>query len=220
MSSRKSKKEDPLKKLFDFLEAGDLAAAREELKRGFEEAQAEGQKELQALYLSFEGLLSKASNNAKEAWRFYEKAEKFMPEDPALTILVAKLLVEVFSESDSALKKMKKVLEKEGENPFYFHHATIVQGLAYLKKGDKKQAVECLARSVKNDFRGLSGVEQIDFTLFEALIRKKVGLSEAYVYAEKALQLAQEKKQKNYIDKLQALLKIWKSVLPQPLQFH
>ncbi len=220
MSSRKPKKEDPLKKLFDFLEAGDLAAAREEMKKGFEEAQAQGQKELQALYLSFEGLLSKASNNAKEAWRFYEKAEKFLPENPALTILIAKLLVEVFSESDSALKKMKKVLEKESDNPLYFHHASIVQGLAYLKKGDKKQAIEYLVKSMKDDFQGLTGVEQIDFTLFEALIRKKVGLSEAYVYAEKALQLAQLKKQKNYIEKLEALLRVWKSVLPQPLQFH
>ncbi len=220
MSSRKQKKDEPLKKLFDFLEAGDLSSAREELKKGFEEAQAQGNKEQQALYLSFEGLLSHASKNTKEAWRFYEKAEKFLPENPALNILLARLLVEVFSESDSALKKTNKVLEKEGSNPFYFHHATIVQGLAYLKKGDKKQAVECLAKAMQDHFQGLEGVEQIDFTLFEALIRKKVGLTECYTYAEEALAFAHVKKQKNYIDKLEALLRVWKAVLPQPLQFH
>ena len=61
-----------------------------------------------ALYHSVMGVLFKVQGEFKTAWKHYERAEKLLPDDPAMKIISARLLIEQFAEYDQAIKKAKK----------------------------------------------------------------------------------------------------------------
>src|SRR3989338_3146393 len=104
------------------------------------------------LYHSALGVLHKIKKNFKEAWRQYERAEKLMPNDPALKIIVARLLIDQFAEYDQAIKRAKKVLKILPNNPVFCHQGYVTMGLAFCKMKDKKKAVEALEKSIGKDF--------------------------------------------------------------------
>ncbi|MFA4875135.1 MAG: hypothetical protein WC956_06750 [bacterium] len=152
-----------------------------------------------ALYHSVMGVLFKVQGEYKNAWKHYERAEKLLPQDPALKIISARLLIEQFSEYDQAIKKAKKVLEIIPGNPVFAHQAYTTMGLAYFKKGDRKKAIAMLVSSMGDDFRGFISAKNIDFALAEMLLRREIGLTECRVFLVKANAFADGTSEEAYI---------------------
>lgn len=159
-----------------------------------------------ALYHSTLGVLFKMKGEFKNAWRHYERAEKFLPDDPALKIISARLLIDQFSEYSQAIKKAKQVLKIIPGNPVFVHQAHITMGLAYTKKGDKKGAEESLEKSMAMGFDNFITVANIDFHLVEALLKKTWAEGRCKAFLEKALALARTKKELEWINFLKKML--------------
>ncbi len=179
-----------LYRAFDCMSAKDWGLAEQELQAGLVEAQEEGNAVLTALFYSSLGVLAKLQKDFHRAWKFYDKAEQLLPEDPALKLISARLLMEVFGQYDAAIRRCKKVLEISRSDPPFLHQAYALLGLALLKTGQRFQAAECLQKSMEDDFAGLLSAGNIDLKLLEALIRKKTALEVCRAYLEKALQFS------------------------------
>ncbi len=152
-----------------------------------------------ALYHSVLGVLFKVQGEFKTAWQHYQRAEKLLPDDPALKIISARLLIEQFSEYDQAIKKSKKVLELIPGNPVFEHQAKTTMGLAYLKKGDRRKAVAMLIESMGERFRGFISAKNIDFVLAEALIRRGAGLAECRAFLAAARAFAEGTSEESFV---------------------
>ena len=159
-----------------------------------------------ALYHSALGVLYKMQGNYKESWRHYSRAEKLLPNDPALKIIVARLMIEQFAEYDSAIKRAKKVLELLPGNPVFTHQAYITMGLAYVKKSNKKKAIESLKSAMGKDFEGFVSAKNIDLHLTEALLRKHWGEKECFQFLERALEFAKGRKEAEFVDVFQKIV--------------
>ena len=174
------------------MSARNFDAAEAELNAGAAESAEAQDKVMEALFYSTLGVLYKLKKDFKTAWRFYDKAEKILPEDPALKLISARLLVEVFGQLDTAIKKAEKVLKIAKYDRPFVHQAYATLGLAYLKKGDKKRALECLNEAMAENFEGIISAGNIDLKLLEALARKNLGREESRNYLEKALAFAKK----------------------------
>jgi tetratricopeptide (TPR) repeat protein len=159
-----------------------------------------------ALYHSVLGVLYKIQGEYKTAWRHYERAEKLMPEDPALKIISARLLIDQFAEYHQAIKRAKKVLDVAGKNPVFAHQAYTTMGLAYCKKGDKKKALEMLKCSLVDDFESFISAKNIDFELVEAVLRRGWGEDLCRLYLEKALAFANRTQEIQHIRMFQKMI--------------
>ncbi len=184
-----------------------MDAAQAELLQGIEEANQSKNLVLEALFYSTLGMLCRLKSDFKTAWRHYEKAEKLLPDDPSLKLISARLLIEVFSQCDTAIRKAEKALKLADKNFPIQHHAYTTLGLAYLKKGNRKKTLECLSNAVGNHFAGLISAANIDFRLLEALVLKKAGLPECRQYLEEALNFSLDTKESVQSQKIEKLLK-------------
>lgn len=152
------------------------------------------------------GVLHKIKKNFKEAWRQYERAEKLMPNDPALKIIVARLLIDQFAQYDQAIQRSKKVLKILPSNPVFCHQAYVTMGLAYVKQRNKKKAVEALEKSVGKNFEGFVTAKNIDFSLAEMLLRNGWGVENCRGFVEKGLAFAKSRNEKEFADAFQKML--------------
>lgn len=159
-----------------------------------------------ALYHSALGVLCKLKKDFKTAWRHYERAEKLLPEDPALKIIVARLLIEQFKEYGPAIRRASKVLKIIPGNPVFVHQAYITLGLAYCRKGEKKKGIEALEKSWGKDFEGFITAKNIDFQLVEALVKKNWGMEVCRSFVAKALAFAQSRKEQTFADAFEKML--------------
>ncbi len=159
-----------------------------------------------ALYHSVLGVLFKLQGEYKTAWKHYQRAEKLLPDDPALKIISARLLIEQFAEYDQAVRKARKVLEIIPGNPVFAHQAHTTIGLALLKKGDRRKAVEQFVLSWGDDFKGFVSGKNIDFTLLEMLVRRGVGLAECRQFLVKARAFSEETGEEPYIKLMERML--------------
>lgn len=187
------------KKALDLLSAKNYDAAESEIKGAIEEAHEGGDVLSEGLLYSTLGLLFKLKADYKAAWKHYEKAEKLLPEDPAIKLISARLLVEVFGQHDTAILKAQKVLKNTPKDGAYAHQAHATLGLAYLKKGDKKKAQAELLSAMAHDFENVGSAANIDFKLLEALMRKGLAREDCYAYLKKALAYAQKKGETKYV---------------------
>jgi len=186
--------QDPhLLRALELMSAQDLDAAEAELNTGLAEAKDDAV--LSALFYSTLGVLSKIRKDFRQAWRYYEKAEQLLPEDPSLKLISAQLLMEVFGQYDTTIRRCEKVLTLAPHDPIFYHQAYITIGLAQLKRGERHESVRCLVEAMRDNFEGLGSAGMIDLKLLEALLRKKLGLEEGRQYLEAALNLAQETKE-------------------------
>lgn len=160
----------------------------------------------QAVLYSAKGILEKFRGDFKAAWRAYEKAEKLLPGDPSLKVISARLLIDEFAQHETAIKKLKKVLKLTEGVPSFQHHAYTLMGLAYLKKGEKKKAAEMLEKSMAGGFEGMASAENVDFSLVEACLRRNFEREKCQEFAEKALRLAEEKKDQKIMFLIHQLL--------------
>lgn len=159
-----------------------------------------------ALYHSALGVLFKLKTDFKTAWKHYERAEKLLPDDPALKIISARLQIEHFSQHDQAIKRAKKVLKIVPKNPVFVHQAFITMGIAYARKRDEKKAVEMLKQSIVNNFEGFITSKNIDFHLVEMLLRNAWGIEDCRLFLTKACDFAKAKKEKDFEKLFQKML--------------
>jgi len=196
---------EKLLKSFELLKKRQFQEAELLLQQGFSEAEKAGDKILMALFCSGMGVLFKLQKEFRKAWKQYEKAEKLLPDDASLKIISSRLLVDYFGQYDIVIKKMNKVLElSDSFSPFKYQAHTII-GLAYLRKGSKKEAVESLKKSMLYLNESLDSVANVDFELVEGLSRKKIEPEICLEFLEKARNLAQlfkEEPMKKFIQKL------------------
>ena len=168
----------------------DYAAAESLLKKMLEAPGGETPAR-QALIHSTLGILYKVRGEVKEAWRHYERAEKFLPDDPSLKIIVAKFLIDQFAQYDAALKRMKKVLRIARGVPSFEHQARAISAIAYLRKGERGQAKKMLEAA--SDFEGLATAENINLDLIEALLARNFEPGLCRRYLEKGMELARQR---------------------------
>lgn len=163
----------------------------------------------EALLYSTLGILHRSNKKAKEAWRAYQQAEKLMPDDPALKIVIAHFLIDEFAQYGTAIKKAKQVLKLADKLPSFEHQARSTIGLAYLKKGDKKKAIQALQLILEIGFETMVSAANIDFSLVEALMHRNLAGELCQNYFTKALALAKAKKEGKvlaFIEKLKESL--------------
>jgi len=194
MDSKIQSKE--LYKAFEWMRKKKLEEAEKCLQKGLEEAKAVKDLVLEGLYYSAYGVLYKIKKDFRQAWKYYERAEKLIPDDPALKIISSQLLIDYFGQYDTAIRKMEKVIKQVGKDVIFLHQAYTIQGLGYLKKGDKKKALEALKKSIGDDFKGLQTVANIDFRLMQEMAKKKTALDTCRLFLEKALAFAKGTKEK------------------------
>lgn len=183
----------------------DYPAAEKLLQEGLKKVEEEKNGTHRALFYSSLGVLAKVRGDFKEAWRCYEKAEKLMPDDPSLKIIAAKLLMDQFSQYDMAIKKLKQVLKLASGSGTFMHQAHAVMSVAYLKKGDKKKAVEMLDLAMERDFSNVTSAHHLNFEVIEAFLSRNLEVERCRHYVQKALDLAKargEQKPARFLTKL------------------
>lgn len=152
------------------------------------------------------GVLYKLKGEMKTAWKHYERAEKLIPADPALKIIMSRLLIEQFAEYDQALRRAKKVLALIPENPVFAHQAYVTMGLAYLGKGNKTKASEMLEKSMEGEFNGFVTTNNIDFNLVEMLLRRGWAYAESKSFLEKAHAFAKKQREETWVALIEKML--------------
>jgi tetratricopeptide (TPR) repeat protein len=167
-----------------------------------------------ALYHSVLGVLFKVQGEYKTAWKHYERAEKLLPNDPALKIISARLLIDQFAEYGQAIKRAKKVLDLIPGNPVFAHQAYTTIGLACVRKGDRKKAVEMLGASMGEDFKGFVSAKNIDFELVESLLKRGVGVPACRLFLVKAKAFAEATQEPPYIKLLDRMLAAFEQDFP------
>lgn len=195
-----------LLKAFESMKKNDLDGAENILNQGLEDAESKRDLILCGLHYSGLGILYKLKKDFRKAWKFYEKAERLIPEDPALKIISARLLVDYFGQYDTVIQKMEKLKLMIGGYTPFMHEALTIQGMAYLKKGDKKKAATCLEESMSQGFKGIESATNIDFQLVENCIRKKLEIPTCKKFLADALQVATIKKEAKVQKNIKALL--------------
>lgn len=189
---------------FSKMKAKDFGAAENILRQGLQASEKNPSE--QALFYSSLGVLFKMKGDYKEAWRLYEKAEKLLPTDPSLKLITAKLLIDHFSQYDLAIKKLKEVLKIAKGSASYEHQAHATLAMAYLKKGDKKKAVEMLDLSMGPDFDKITSSYNLNFEVIGTFVARSFEMERCRDYVEKSLTLAKLRKEDRNIQFLTKLL--------------
>ena len=195
-----------LQKAFIDLQKKNWEGAEENLKKLLEDANQKQDVLLQSTAYSCLGLLAQLKKQWKESWRYYEKAEKLDPQNSYYKLLVARLLLRLFGQNDTAIKKCEKIIMQENIAPALRHQAYITIGSAYLKKSDRKRAAKSLLQSIGDHFAGIEKMSDLDMSLLEALLRKNTGAEECKYFLEEAKMLALNLKDLKAADQLTKLL--------------
>ncbi len=198
-----------LLKAFRLMKEKKIDDAEVLLKEGLKESELESNDLLTGIYNSGLGVLYKLKKDFRKAWKFYEKAERLIPGDPSLKIISARLLVNYFGQYDTAIKKMEQVKEMVGTNLPFLHEVLTIEGLAYLKKGDKKKAVECLTQSMGQNFKDLQTAANLDFALIEALLQKGVEPDQCRDFLQKAAQFSKKNREPHFEKVIQKILSLF-----------
>ena len=184
----------------------DYSSAENLLQTGLKKAEQDKDTTQSALFYSTLGVLSKMKGEFKDAWRYYEKAEKLLPDDPSLKIIMAKLLIDRFAQYDTAIKKLKDVLKIAKGCGSFEHQAHATMAMAYLKKGEKKKAVAMLDQAMVDDFENVTSAENLNFEVIEAFIARNFEIERCRKYIEKALDLARQRRETRPVQFLTKLL--------------
>lgn len=196
---------------FQKMKEKDYATAQSLLEEGLQKAESEKDNAQTALFYSTLGVLAKIKGEDKEAWRHYEKAEKLLPDDPSLKIIMAKLLIDKFAQYDNALKKLKQVLKVAKGSGSFEHQAHATMAIAYLKKGEKKKALEMLDHAMVDDFRNVSSAANLNFEVIEAFLARNFEMERCRRYVEKALDLARTRRETKPLQFLTKLIEIFEA---------
>jgi tetratricopeptide (TPR) repeat protein len=160
------------------------------------------------LFHSAYGVLEKTRGQFKDALRHYERAEKLIPDDPAIKLITARLLLDVYKEAGQTIRKCNKVLKLLPDNPVVVHHAKTLQGLAHAQKGSKRQAIAMLEESMAGDFDGFLTCDNIDFTLVEVCARKGWAIPQCRTFLDKALAFAKAHQEDQWVETVSKIVAV------------
>ena len=183
---------------FQLMKRQDFAGAENRILAGLKKANKQKDTTLEGLYFSALGILYKLKKDFKKSYKFYQQAERLLPDDNSVKIITAILLIEEFDQFDLAIRKLERVIENEQQDAAMLHHAKAVQGIAYFKKGNKTKAKENFEFLLVQDFKNLRSVSNVDFKLVQLFLTKSFEKSLCSSYLNKALQLAQFTHEKVY----------------------
>lgn len=192
----------------------DFVGAEALLREGLGKAELEGNNLQQGLFCSTFGVLYKMKGEMREAWRYYDRAEKLIPDDPSLKIIIASFLIDQFGQYDTAIKKAQAVLKLAKGSPSFEHQGHALLAIAYLKKGEKKKATEMLKKAMADDFEKIISAENINFEVVAAFLSRQLEPDLCREYIEKALVLAKGRKEEKPIQFLTKLLQSFEVTLP------
>lgn len=192
---------------FRLIKENKFSDAEKKIQEGIKVAAGRQDKQSEALYLSAMGVLYKVQKDYKKSYKFYQQAEKLLPEDPALKIIMATLLIEEFAQYDSALRKLDNIVDEKGQDPAIWHHAKALSGLANFLMGKKEQAKKILAEINATDFFVLRSATNLNFKLVELLVAKSFAREECLTFLRKAKDLAVQARELPYQEAIQNLLK-------------
>lgn len=196
-----------IQRAFELMKEKNYEEAEKLLQSGLRESEQGEKKSEQALFHSVLGILFKLKEDFQNAWRHYEKAEKLLPDDPALKIITAKCLIDQFAQFDTAIKKLKKVLKLTKGVPSFEHQANALLAIAYLKKGDRKEAIDKMVESMRDDFQSMITADNINLDVVAAFAARNFELDLCRQYLEKGLTLAHQRSEKKSIQLFERLLK-------------
>lgn len=197
----------PLLKAFGLMHKKKLKEAETILAYGLKEAEVLHDELLMGLYNSAYGVLYKLKKEFRKAWKYYEQAERLIPDDPALKIISARLLVDYFGQYDTVIRKMDKLMAMANGDFVLLHQAHTIQGLAHLRSGNKKKAVASLEKAMGKNFEGLQTATNLDFKLVHEMIKKKVNLPLCRHYLESARKFAKKMRESAHEKLIARLLK-------------
>jgi len=203
-----------IKNAFRLMTTKDYDSAEEELKKGYAEAVDIEDDDLLGLFFSAFGVLYKLRGDFKKSYKFYQQAEKLLPENHSLKIITSILLIEQFKQYDTAVRKLEKILQSGITDPAIKHHVLLKMALGYFKMSEKDKAKACFENVIASDFNELRSALNIDFKTVEAFVEKEYALDRCEKFLNKALKLAKSKKEANYIKMIEALLKGLKKLPP------
>lgn len=163
------------------------------LEKGLEDGTTSDEE--QAVLYSMLGMILKKQGDMEKAWKAYQQAERSIPDDPVLKIIVGRFLADDLDRLDDAIKKGKEILKTAKDIPSFTHQAYCLMGLAYLKKGDKRKAGDMLDKAMRDHFKGIASADNVDFKLVEALLARSLEVEKCRQYIEDAHALAQERKE-------------------------
>lgn len=199
---------------FRLMKSGDLEGAKTRIEAGLEKARSQNDAASEGLYLSAEGLLHKLRQDYKESYKCYQQAEKLLPDDSSLKIITAALLIDEFKQYDTALRKLKKVLETAPFDPAAWHHARALTGIAHLASGKKAEAKSDMEAILARDFSELRSAANVNFKLTEFFVAKDFEPKLSLVFLEKALALAQARHEAVYVKIVTEMIARLKKLLP------
>lgn len=176
------------------------------IQSGLDQSAKTKDAQAQALYLSAMGVLFKVQGDYKQSYKFYQKAEKLLPDDPALKIISATLLIEEFGQHDTALKKLEKIIASTETDAAILHHAQVLVGLALAQMGKMDAAQKKLRDINAQDFLVLRSATNLNFKLVEFLVKKKQAKDACITFLNKARELAIQKRELPYQGAIQSLL--------------
>lgn len=184
---------------FRLMKEKNFEGAKIKIEEGIRKAQQNQNVVSEGLYLSAMGVLFKLKKDHKESYKYYQLAERLLPEDHSLKIISSTLLIHEFHQFDTAIRKLKKVLESANVDPVILHQAKALIAMAYFATAKKSLAKEILATMVIEDFSKLRSATHVNYKLPEYFILKNFELDACLAYLRKALALAKDKHEDNYI---------------------
>lgn len=202
--------EDPeLKICFQWMKEKKYDQAQIKIEEKMKFAQAHADKNSEGILLSMLGMLYKLKLDVKTSYKYYQLAEKCLPDDATLAMISARLLVEEFNQCETALRKIDKIILNTTHDPVMQHHALALKALAYFKMGKKPKAKEALQSLIEYDFSLLRSSSNVDYKTCESFLAKGFEVGLCLQYLEKCLQLAIQLKEKTMQKVLSRLIDIF-----------
>ncbi len=202
--------QDPeLRQCFQWIHAKRFDEAQKKLEAKVIVAQEKKDKDAEGIVLSILGMLFKVKRDVKTAYKYYQQAEKCLPDDMSLKMITSRLLVEEFHQSETALRKIEKVLKSTTDDPVMQHHAMALKALAYLQMGKKPQAKTVFTEVVAQDFSKLRSAVNVDYKTCEAFLSKSFEVDLCLQYLQCCMDLAVQLKEKQMVQVLTQLMAVY-----------
>jgi tetratricopeptide (TPR) repeat protein len=176
----------------------DFDGAERRLKEGLAKVRSQKNATFEGLYLSAMGVLFKLKRDFKESYKYYQQAERLLPDDNSVRIISATLLIQEFKQHDTAIRKLKKVIESAPGDIAIAHHALALLGVAYLSMGKKPLAKQVLEEVLKQDFTKLSSSAYVNYKFPEICVAKNFEPELCLEYLRKAAVLADLRREGGY----------------------
>lgn len=200
-----------LTKAFQLIESQAFAEAEALIQDEIKKATDVGDGEALGLFQSALGVLYKNQGDFKKAYKAYQQAEKTFPEDLSLKMINARLLVEQFSQFDTALRKLKKILDLVEDDEAMKHHALALKAIAEFSAGKRGPAKATFEELLNMDFSELRSSANLDYKTLEHFLRKSFETDLCEQYLQKALDLAKKQGEDTMIQVLEKLREIFSS---------